>query len=51
MAHELEPRIAEQMRDVVAGAGIEIVYTKDFMAFAQEPLANVGAKKSGSSRY
>ena len=51
MTHELEPRIAEQMGDVVACAGIEIVYAKDFVALTQEPLANVGAKKSSSSRH
>lgn len=49
MAYELEMRMIEQMRDVILGAGEEIVETKDIMTIFQQTFAQVGADKTGTA--
>jgi hypothetical protein len=47
VAHEFEVGIGQQVRDVVFGAGEEVVRAEDIVAFGQEALAQVGDRRSG----
>ena len=44
---ELEPRIPDQVRDVVAGAGDEVVHPDHLVALGQQPVAQVRAEEAG----
>ncbi len=43
VAQELESRVAEEGRDVVARARVEIVHAQDFVSLGQQTLAQVRA--------
>ena len=43
MPQQLEARIVEQVKDVLAPAGEEIIEAEHFVAFAEEPLAKMRA--------
>ena len=46
MAHQLEALVVQQMCDIAAGAGEEIVDAQHFMAARQQRLAQVRAEKA-----
>ncbi len=46
---ELEIRMVIQLLDVFQLARYQIVHTRDSMTFGQEPLAEVGAEKTGTA--
>ena len=50
MAHEFEVRIAQKVRDVVLGAGEEVVDAKHIVALGQQPFAQVRAQKPRTAR-
>ncbi len=47
--HEFEPRMRQQMGDVVLAAGEQVVETDDLMAVAQQPVAEMAAEKTGTA--
>jgi hypothetical protein len=49
VAQELEPVIVEEVLDVLAGAGEEVVEADDLVAGAEQLLAEVRAEKSGAA--
>lgn len=49
MAHELEIGVADEMRDMVLAAGVEIVDAEYVMAILQEPLTQMRAEKAGAA--
>ena len=49
MAHELEMRVVQQVDDVVLGAGEEVVHADHVVTVAEQPLAEVGAEKTGAA--
>ncbi len=50
MAQQLESRVVQQLLDVALVAGEEIIHTEDFVALADELIAEVAAQKSGAAR-
>jgi hypothetical protein len=51
VAHEFEARIAQQVSNVLSAAGEEVVYAQNFVALLEQPLAEMGAQKAGSSGH
>jgi hypothetical protein len=51
VADDLEARIGNEMRDVPAAAGEEIVDADDFVALGQKPFAQERAEEPGTSRH
>lgn len=51
MAEHLELRMSGEMGDIFAGAGVEIVYAKNFVAIRKEPIAKVRSQKTGAASY
>jgi hypothetical protein len=51
MPYQLEVRLAEQVRNVVLGAGEEIVYAQHVVAICNEALAEMRTQKSRATRY
>ena len=49
MAHQLEARVPEQMRDVVLVAGEEVVDAEHVVAFVDQPVAEMRAEKAGAA--
>ena len=49
MPDEFEIRIFEEMRDVLFAAGEEIIDANDIVAVLEQPVAKMGAKKSGAA--
>ena len=47
VAHQLKVGIADQVRDVVLGAGEEVVHAQDVAAVGEQALAQVGAEEAG----
>ena len=47
MAHELEKRIAEQVRDVALGAGEQVVDAEHLVALGDQPVDEMRAEESG----
>jgi hypothetical protein len=47
--HELEARIAHQVRDIQFRAGVKVINTQNIVALPDESLAQVRAEKSGSA--
>ena len=45
MAHQLEIRVAEQVRDVVLGAGEEIVDAEHVLAIGEQAFAKVRSEE------
>jgi hypothetical protein len=50
VAEKLEMPIAEQILDISAGSGGEIINAKNFVALVKQKAAKMGSKKPGSSR-
>jgi hypothetical protein len=48
VAHQLEARLGQQVRDVVLAAGEKIVEAKDVVSRADQALAQMGAEKAGA---
>ena len=46
VAHDFKTRVVEEMRDVLASAGIVIVDAKHFVAVGEKPLAKMRANKA-----
>ena len=46
VADQLEPRIVEQVNDVLAPAGEEVIEAEHLLALANQPLAKVRANES-----
>src|SRR5690606_6949674 len=51
VANELEARVIEQMRDVEAGARVEVVEAKDDVPLAEQPVAGMGAEKARAAGH
>ncbi|MGC4054850.1 MAG: hypothetical protein QM757_38910, partial [Paludibaculum sp.] len=51
MLNKLETGSAFQMSDIPLCPGDEIVYGENFVAFSDQPIAQMGTDKSGSPRY
>ena len=51
VAHQLEMRIAQQMRDVVLAAGEEVVDAQHVVAVAQQALAQMRAEEAGAAGH
>ena len=51
MAHQLEVRVADEVRDVVFRAGEEVVHAQHVVALGQEPLAQVRADEAGAAGH
>ena len=51
MAHQLETLVTDQMLDIAARAGEEIIDAKDFMALAEQALAEMGAEETGAAGH
>ena len=49
VAHQLEARVVEQMRDVALGAGEEVVDADDVVAAFEQPVAQMRAEKAGAA--
>jgi hypothetical protein len=49
VAHQLEVGVIEQRRDVVLGAGEEVIDTDHIMAIGQQALAQMRAEKAGAA--
>jgi hypothetical protein len=49
VAHQLEAGVVEQVRDVVLGAGEEVVDTEHVVPFGQQAVAQVAAQKAGAA--
>jgi hypothetical protein len=47
--HETEARLTQQVRDVVGGAGEQIVDADDFPSLAQKVIAEMGPDETGPS--
>jgi hypothetical protein len=50
VAHQLEPVVVEQVLDVRAGSGEEIVEADHLVPFLEQPLAEVRSQEPRSSR-
>ena len=51
VAHQLEFRVGEEVRDIGLVAGEEIVGANDFMAVVQQSLAQMRAEETGASGH
>jgi hypothetical protein len=51
MADDLEIRISQQMRDVVARSGEIVVGTDDMATLREKSLAQEGTQKTGTTSY
>jgi hypothetical protein len=49
VAHQLEVRVAEQVDDVVLGAGEEVVHAEHVVAVGDQALAEVRAEEAGAA--
>ena len=49
MAQQLEVRVVEQVLDVLAPAGEEVVQADDVVALGQQPVAEMGADEPGAA--
>ena len=49
MTYQLEMMVVEQVRDVVLGAGEEVVDTEHIVSLAEQLLAQVRAEKTGAA--
>ena len=49
VAHQFEIRVFQQVHDVTPGAGVEIIDAQHIMAFGQQAVTQVGAKKAGAT--
>ena len=49
VAQELEVGVGEQVRDVVLGAGEEVVHADDVVPVGEQALAEVGAEEAGAA--
>ena len=50
MPNQLEPRVADQMCDILLRAREEIVDADDIVALLDQPIAKMAAEKAGTSR-
>lgn len=51
MAHELEPRVAQQPIHVRLAAGVEVVHAEDVMAARDEPIAQMRPKEARATGH
>jgi hypothetical protein len=51
VTHQLEARIIQQMRDIGAPAGKEIIDAQDFVSGIDQTLAEMGSQKTGAAGY
>jgi len=49
MAHQLKVRPSEKMRDIVLGAGKEVIEAKDIVAAFHQSVAEMRAEKAGAT--
>ena len=51
VAHELEPRMSEQLFDICFGPGEQVVDTQDIVTLRDEPIDQVRAEKASAPGY
>jgi hypothetical protein len=50
MAQQLEPRVGQQVPNIVLGAGEKIVHAQHVVSVRQQTLAQVRPEKTGAAR-
>ena len=51
VTHQLEARVAHQVRHVLPAARVEVIDAQHFVPLFEKPLAEVGAEEAGAAGY